>query len=47
MKNILIVEGITDKKFLEGYIAYLQTTFPKEYFLIDAIKNAKGQPQRG
>ncbi len=43
MKNIIIVEGITDKNFLEGYIAYLQTTFPKEYFLIDAIKNAKGQ----
>jgi len=43
MKNIIIVEGITDKKFLEGYIAHLQTTFSKEYFLIDAIRNAKGQ----
>jgi len=43
MKNIIIVEGISDKKFLEGYIAYLQETFPKKYFLIDDIKDAKGQ----
>jgi len=34
MKNIIIVEGITDKKFLESYIAHLQTTFPQKYFLI-------------
>ncbi len=40
MKNVIIVEGITDKFFLEGYIAYLKTVFPKEYIL---IKNAKGQ----
>jgi 5S rRNA maturation endonuclease (ribonuclease M5) len=43
MKNIIICEGETDKKFLEGYIAYLQTTFPKEYLFIDGIKAAKGQ----
>ncbi len=43
MKNIIIVEGISDKKFLEGYIAYLQKTFPKKYLLIDDIKEAKGQ----
>lgn len=42
MKNIIIVEGITDKKFLERYIAYLQAAFPK-CFLIDDIKDAKGQ----
>jgi len=40
MRNIIIVEGISDKKFLEGYIAYLKEDFPKEYFLIE---EAKGQ----
>ncbi len=43
MKNIIIVEGISDKKFLESYIAYLQKTFPSQYLLINDIKDAKGQ----
>ncbi|MBF0377441.1 MAG: hypothetical protein HQK72_08140 [Desulfamplus sp.] len=44
MKNIIIVEGITDKKFIESYINYLQDIFSKQYFLIDSIvKDAKGQ----
>lgn len=40
MKNIIIVEGKSDKKFLEGYLAYLKEDFPKKYFLIE---EAKGQ----
>ena len=40
MRNIIIVEGISDKKFLEGYLAYLKEDFPKKYFLIE---KAEGQ----
>ncbi len=43
MSNIIIVEGVTDQRFLEGYIAYLQETFPKKYLLIDDIQRACGQ----
>jgi len=41
--NVIIVEGISDKKFLEAYISYLNEIFPKRYLIIDRVKNAKGQ----
>lgn len=41
--NIIIVEGMSDKKFLEAYISYLNEIFPKKYLVIDRVKNAKGQ----
>ncbi|WP_204104710.1 MULTISPECIES: DUF3226 domain-containing protein [Spirulina sp. CCY15215] len=39
MKNILIVEGKTDKKFLESYIDYLCKTAPEKYYFLDDIDN--------
>jgi 5S rRNA maturation endonuclease (ribonuclease M5) len=41
--NVIIVEGMSDKKFLEAYISYLNKIFPKRYLVIDRVKNAKGQ----
>ncbi|MBF0449766.1 MAG: hypothetical protein HQK75_03615 [Candidatus Magnetomorum sp.] len=41
--NVIIVEGMSDKKFLEAYISYLNEIFPKRYLVIDRVKNAKGQ----
>lgn len=43
MKNIIIVEGKTDQKFLEEFIAYLKKNFPLKYVPIDVIKKANGQ----
>ena len=43
MKNIIIVEGITDKQFVENYIEYLHEKFPAKYLLIDSVKSANGQ----
>jgi hypothetical protein len=43
MNNIVIVEEITDKIFIEKYVEYLKANFPKEYLLIDSIKTANGQ----
>ena len=48
MSNILIVEGKTDKKFLDSYIDYLCKTAPEKYFFLDEIdkdniQNSGGQ----
>jgi len=41
--NVIIVEGLSDKRFLEAYISYLNKKFPKRYLIIDRVKDAKGQ----
>jgi len=41
--NVIIVEGLSDKKFLEAYISYLNEKFQKRYLIIDRVRDAKGQ----
>ncbi|ETR70808.1 MAG: hypothetical protein OMM_02971 [Candidatus Magnetoglobus multicellularis str. Araruama] len=41
--NVIIVEGLSDKKFLESYISYLNEKFQKRYLIIDRVRDAKGQ----